>query len=295
MASVQRAGASKKPIVMLIDLDHTLQGDIRPQIMEYELVRDINRHITNGPKIRYHVANGLSKDFEAGLLRPNVGSSLRAIKKRHPNIEMFVYTASSHDWARYIVPKLEDVAFGGAFFNRPILTRNYVQPNGMKSIKAVKSAVDNSLKKKYGDAVARFDYPIYLIDNNPVLDVHELKHLVQCPPYNYVHMIDPLRNISKRVVAKHFLAIANYFGVPARVRSDHEASIRYIYSKLNRELLIDEHTMSRAGIGVRNAKYLDDTYWTRVKGVVANSNMRSADEIERVFNMIRSLRASNSA
>ena len=293
MASMQRAGAVKKPIVMLIDLDHTLQGDIRPQIMEYELVRDINRNITNGPKIRYHVANGLSKDFKDGLLRPYVGSSLRAIKKRHPNIEMFVYTASSHDWARYIVPQLEDVAFGGAFFNRPILTRNYVQPNGMKSIKAIRSAVDNSLKKKYGDAIARFAYPIYLIDNNPLLDVHELKHLVQCPSYNYVHVIDPLRNISNRVINKHFLAIANYFGVPARVRTDREASIRYIYTKLNRDLLfIDEHAMTSADIGVRNAKYLEDTYWKRVQGVIVNSNMKDADEIDRVFNMVRSLRTS---
>ena len=69
MTSSQRTGgALKKPIVMLIDLDHTLQGDIRPQIMEYELVRDINRKITNGPKIRYHVAGGLNNDFKACLL-----------------------------------------------------------------------------------------------------------------------------------------------------------------------------------------------------------------------------------
>lgn len=291
MTSSQRAGgALKKPIVMLIDLDHTLQGDIRPQIMEYELVRDINRKITNGPKIRYHVAGGLNNDFKAGLLRPNVGRSLRAIKKRHPNIEMFVYTASSHDWARYIVPKLEDVAFGGAFFNRPILTRNYVRPDGTKSINTVKPVVETTLKKKYGDAIKGSEYPIYLIDNNMVLDIHERKHLVQCPSYNYTHMIDPLRHISKKVVAKHFVAIANYFGIPAQVRSDREASIRFIYSKLNRELLTDTRSKTVGHIHDDNDMYSKDTFWRRVEAALVNSNMHSANEVERVFNMIRSFK-----
>lgn len=289
--SSQKTKSFNNPIVLLIDLDHTLQGDIRPQIMEYELVKEINRSITNGTKIRYNVPR-LYSDFRNGLLRPGV-SSLMNIKKRHPNIEMFVYTASEHEWANYIVPKLEQVAFDGKFFNRPILTRKHVGKDGVKSIRGVQPIVERTLIRKYGDGLKQIQYPIYLIDNNEVLAPVERKHLVKCPTYNFIYMIDPFRTIPDDIVHNHnsFTAIANYFGVPAQLRSNHYSSMEYIYIKINNDLLSKEKSRQLIDVDDNNKIYAKDMYWKRVAAVFSKSNLEHVNEIARVFNLIKHLHA----
>ena len=43
-----------EPVIFLLDLDNTLQGDVSPQLREYELLHKVNSKINNNKKIRYN-------------------------------------------------------------------------------------------------------------------------------------------------------------------------------------------------------------------------------------------------
>ena len=80
-------------------------GNIQPQLEEYYLIKEINKEIkkTTNKQIRYNT-NILLEELKKYVIRPKLDKFLRNIKK-YENIELFVYTASSDDWARYIIHK----------------------------------------------------------------------------------------------------------------------------------------------------------------------------------------------
>ena len=84
---------------------------------------------------------------------------------------------------------------------------------GKKSISHVKKLVYTSLKKKYNlDNINKLKY-ILLIDNtNNVLI--ENKNLVLCPDYNYIHQVDPMRNIPKNIIKKYYIIIERNLNFP---------------------------------------------------------------------------------
>ena len=134
------------PVVFLLDLDGTLQGDIHPQLIEYELIRILNNN--KKQQIKYNLSK-LSKDYNDGLLRPHLKDSLLSMKKKHSNIEFFVYTASSDNWAHFIIPQIEKILFGKKqIINKPYFTRSHCNADGSKSIYNVKEEVIKSLKTK---------------------------------------------------------------------------------------------------------------------------------------------------
>eukprot|EP00959_Pyramimonas_sp_CCMP1952_P054225 1134253-Pyramimonas_sp.AAC.1 len=58
-----------------------------------------------------------------------------------------------------------------------------------KSIDRVFPIVSRTLRNKY-HTVSKDR--VFLIDNNPVLSESERRHLILCPTYEYVHVIDPM-------------------------------------------------------------------------------------------------------
>lgn len=178
----------EKPIVFIIDIDGTMIGDIRPQLMLYELhlaLKHANKKI-----------NMLNiKDFEdklknGGIVRPYFTKFLKKMKDYLPNVEFFVYTASETVWAKFLINHIEKAL--GIKFNRPIFTREdcfYDNQNIKKSLCTITPVVLKHLKKKYGH-LKRGDLEnrLLMIDNTSgVFDERDKKYVIHCESYDYTH------------------------------------------------------------------------------------------------------------
>lgn len=252
-----------------------MQGDIRPQLQEYELIRAVNRKIVHGKKVHYRVKN-LYKDMDSGLLRPGLKDALLKIKNTHPHVEFFVYTASSTDWANYIIPKIERHCFKGAFFNRPLLTRAEVSEEGVKSIARVYPIVQKALSSKYPQIPKR---NICLVDNNVVLNPSEMDHLVLCPSYDYAHVIDPLRNIPEGIIDDMISFLSERV---TGVRSNSKQSaIRNLYADLNRQM--------KNSIKI-NQNHQGDKFFDMMRRIVCESPLANDADFKRVVKALRALK-----
>tara|TARA_B110000483_G_scaffold195562_1_gene233356 strand:+ start:279 stop:1079 length:801 start_codon:yes stop_codon:yes gene_type:complete len=263
------------PFVFLLDLDGTMQGDVRPQLQEYELIRMVNRNILHGKKVHYGVKN-LYKDMVHGLLRPGLKQSLLDIKQTHPHVEFFVYTASSTEWANYIIPMIEKHCFRGQFFNRPLLTRAQVSESGVKSIARVFPIVAKTLASKYKNI---YKHNVYLIDNNTVLNRSEMNHLILCPSYDYTHVIDPLRNIPEHVVEKLINIISERISGVASTSK--QIAIRNLYAELDRNMKNSSKI---------NKEHRKDIYFESMRRIVCGSPLKTEADLYGVVQALRALK-----
>lgn len=265
-----------QPLILCLDLDGTLQGNIGPQLEEYQLISKLNKVIVNEKKIRY--SNQLLRsDFMNGLLRPDVVQSLRSIKKKHSNVEFFIYTASQHDWAMFILNKLFSFIFdkNEKIINRPYFTRKHCQTNGQKSIIGIKPLIVKSLKNKYVNC--SFEH-IYLIDNNFVLDNYENNRLIHCPTYNYVNVIDPLRNISPTVVNKYYKDIGRIL-YPHVIFETKMDLLKYLYKQT---------TYYHNNSFDSNKWYKSDNYWYSFSNIILYSRIKYDTDFQLlIYNLQR--------
>lgn len=265
------------PFVFLLDLDGTMQGDIGPQLQEYELIRRINRNIAHGKKVRYRMKN-LYDDMDKGLLRPGLKEALTGIKRAHPHVEFFVYTASSSDWAHFIISKIEMKCFGGVFFNRPLFTRNHCNiAEGSKSMALVFPMVKRALSSKYPGRVEAEN--VFLIDNNVVLRRAEQRQLILCPSYDYTHVIDPVRDVPRKVLEDLILMIVPEL-TSQRVHNKQHA-IRLLYQ------FIDEKLRESARM---NGRYRRDRFFYIMAQVLSQSELRTREHLLAAVKNLRDIR-----
>ena len=166
---------ASKPLIVIIDLDGTMIGDITPQL----LLQDIKSTCKN---VRFSNKD-LFDRFDKGLLRPGIDTFIKHVKKMIPHIEFYVYTASDEQWANYVITNIEKHL--SIRFNRPIFTRNHcflVNGGMLKCFKHIMPFIQRSLQKKYGK---KFDVTnrVLLIDNTKVYQPNEQHMLLHCPTY----------------------------------------------------------------------------------------------------------------
>lgn len=262
------------PLVLLIDLDGTMQGDIRPQLQEYDIVRRLNRRITQNKKVRLNVSD-FENDMRTGLMRPYLAECLRAIRRTHAHVELFLYTASTTEWAHYVVNRIERNVFGEQVFNRPYLTRKHCSGTMSKSIERVFPIIARTLRNKY-QTVSKDR--VFLIDNNPVLPESERRHLILCPTYEYVRVIDPMRAASSDILHLYHLEFAEMLGVPAGSTSFE--TLARIYTQL--------HAATQRS-GTTNKPYRNDTYWKRVARIFLRNPLVTNDDVRRAVAQLRAL------
>ena len=100
---------SQTPQVILIDLDGTIQGDVAPQLREYNLIRHL--------KLKNSTKKSHKNDYIKGLLRPYFIDFIRLMKtKYHNKVELFIYTASEKTWAHYTESKRNGLLFVSYFY-----------------------------------------------------------------------------------------------------------------------------------------------------------------------------------
>ena len=233
------------PLVLLIDLDGTVQGDILPQVEEHKLINKLPVKINR---------KFLSGDYTKGLLRPYFTHFVNMIEKQHAGrIEMFIYTASEKKWAYHIVPIIESIT--GVKFNRPIFTRNEcnMEKQAHKSLAAVKPKIMRSLRKSYSGITHKssLDNMIFLIDNSHVLE--ESKFLLKCPTYGYAVNVDILRNIPADLQKKFHADISSHFGLPI------SRNVWELYKNIYLYAYKTYLTITKG-----NLPYSKDRYWKKV-------------------------------
>lgn len=171
------------PLVVMLDLDGTIIGDITPQIASYEIYNKIK---FSGGSLNYKF-----KDFHGkllgGIIRPYFCEFIKKLQANVSNIEFFVYTAGTKEWASYVIKHIEKAC--KIKFNRPMFTRSnciLVDKEYRKSIKHVKPMIMRSLKKKYPIVTAAdLNDRIMVVDNMDVYNNNESKYHIHCKTYDY--------------------------------------------------------------------------------------------------------------
>lgn len=206
-----------EPFVILLDLDQTIQGDVGPQLQEYQFIKYLNEEVVNKSKRLLQNKQDVIKDMKEGLLRPHFKRFIVKMKQRYPTCEFFIYTASEDSWGKYIASIIQEtiqVKFNKRIFTRSDCIYNENKNGYMKSIEKVSPFIYSELKRKgYELKGNKKNYQfnnIFLIDNSNVLYPNELKHLLKCDDYKGKVYVDCLRNIPNSFIKKHFKQIGQY-------------------------------------------------------------------------------------
>ena len=223
-----------KPLVILLDLDKTIQGDVNSQVNEFNLIRFLNS-TTKNKKLTQNKKDVI-QDMKNGLMRPHFKRFIVKMKKRFPTIEFFIYTASDDIWGNYIGNIIQDTI--GIKFNKRIFTRSDCVFDSnlgiyMKSIKKITPEIFKILKKKYKLKNERDIQTSYLIDNSKVLYPDEINNLIKCDDYNSEIVIDLLRNLPKGYIEKNYNIISKFI-----LKKDSNSLIEFYgdyYSNLHKE------------------------------------------------------------
>ena len=265
-----------EPLIMLMDLDGTLQGNISPQLVEYDLINRINSLIpSKSSNIKYSLKN-LYSDFTSGLLRPFVQEAISSMKKTHPTIEFYIYTASSDDWAHFILDQINKSFFAKKnLINKPYFTRKHLTEYGVKSISKIRPIIVHNLRKKYPNA--RFNQ-IYLIDNNFVLSPTEMNKLIYCPTYDYKVVINPLRLITEDVKDKYYNNISEY------LLKEPSKNTMELYKKFYKTAFKELELAEK-----NNKKYTNDNYWQSFALIVNRNKVNNPEHINKMITQLQEL------
>jgi len=242
-----------KPIVLLLDLDKTIIGDIIPQSEEYYIIKNINNELKNLDKktIPFNFKR-LQNELRQHIIRPNLLNFLN-LTRSYNNVEIYIYTASDDRWAKTLIPHIEKTM--NFKFNRPILTRNntIVQNNNFrKSIKKVRPLIYKSIKNKYNlKNEDELKYIMLFDDTRNVLLEKRLQ--INVPAYNSLHQVDYLRNIPDYVIKKFYILIED------KLDLKHSNDVNGFYSKYH-DFIKRRYLYADAN----NKKYNNDTYWKKV-------------------------------
>ena len=108
------------PYIIVFDVDGTLIGDIRPQLVLYELYSALKTKDVKTAN-KFLKASDFRMKLNQGILRPHVGKFIKKMQQTYDNIEFYIYTASEKGWAQFLIPHLENCL--NIKFKRPLLTR----------------------------------------------------------------------------------------------------------------------------------------------------------------------------
>lgn len=265
--------SAAEPFVFLLDLDGTMQGNVLPQLNEYELHEAMRAH---DKRVKYSV-NQLLSDMTRGLIRPHLRKALVDIKAKHPEVEFFVYTASSDQWAKFLLPKIMRFLFksGDDVVNPMFLARSDCLPTGMKSLANVRPKVARALRAKYPHATFKH---MYLVDNSFVLHEQEAPRLIHCPTYDYKVVNCPLRNFSPQVIERHFRHLSMLL-----LREPSKSKLHFIRKYYNRAFKEFVET------DANNARYANDTYWLRFRAVFMRYRALTERNIDAVAEKLKQI------
>jgi hypothetical protein len=196
------------PLVVVLDLDGTIIGDITPQIVSWEICNDIKS--SGGGN--FYKPKDLYAKLQGGIIRPYFAEFIKSLKKNIPNIEFFIFTASEKKWAMNIIGYIEKAC--NIKFNRPLFTRQHcllVDSEYKKCIKKISPTIMRSLKKKYNlNDVSQLNDQILIVENNDVYQANQRKYNVFCKTYDFKYPENIGAMFDQNEYKKHWQIINKY-------------------------------------------------------------------------------------
>lgn len=259
------AAAGGLPRVLLVDIDGTLVGRVHALLCEVDVLQSAMATDATATALRAARAAIIAR-LRYGVIRPHVEAFFRAAAA---DVEPFIYTASTPEWAAFLVPCMETAL--GVRFNRPLFTRAHCAPapgGGVrKSIQRVLPDVVRALRRKYPALRSPRDLlahgRVHLVDNTPdVVAPAERAMLIACPTYDYQYWYDVLHHVSVDVQHERFRSLVPVLrqyelypeGLP--LPGSYQEFAATYYAHLGRRL----HAAQTA-----NARHLrQDAFWLRL-------------------------------
>lgn len=287
------------PLVLFLDLDGTIIGDVMHMVAEKEVVASF----CQGPAAMKEMKASHISRMRYGVVRPRFDSFLRKVEDFNKSssghsIEIFIYTASEHAWAIYVVGIIE--AAVGFRFNKPVFTRKNCHAVGdgtyHKSLTPLLPSVVTSLRRKgYGLTVAGLDGRVALVDNNPsvIRSPTDRARLITCPSYNFILAYDVIRLIDVDVVQAKYEQIAKVlaaFGMyPAVGEKDSGAprSVRHFLRVYYASMVTRLRKTTRS----ENGAEIRDRFWVRLRSALLSPTLVSSFDVQQVKSIERHIRA----
>jgi hypothetical protein len=226
-------GDHQQPLIIVLDIDGTIIGDVTYEVCEWELLRAYE------PKKLKQYRSTLRAHLEAGLLRPHLADFLLKIHASNDHVHFYIYTASDDQWAQFLVPCIEAVT--GIKFSRPIFSRKHcaVSPKAVtKSLTDIAPGIFSRLKSKYKklNSAKALLRNMCIIDNNNVLS--DIPHrCVLCPTYSWSSPYDLTKTLDERILAKeteNITRLLHSYQLLPRVLTNSNQFLSDYYSALGR-------------------------------------------------------------
>ena len=185
---------------IVLDLDHTLVGDVTPLLRRYAFLRALKRWNIPGPCPNAALVACLNN---TPLLRPGVADFLK--RAASAGARLFVFTAAERTWATALVRAIQTAT--GVKFANPICARDncHVNADGTvsKSLRALGKRRLGAKRSAPGAQTPQTPQSggggdILVIDNSDVwdhLDDTPNARFIQCPTYRYAPVIDVLDGV----------------------------------------------------------------------------------------------------
>lgn len=185
----------KLPFIFIFDIDGTIIGNIHQQILEWRLINYIDNSVISKFDI--------TEDLNNGMLRPYFKEFIDFINKKYKNVEIFVYTNSTFQWATYgIIPNIQKTINNK--INKPYFTLNDSNSH-QKLLGNLYDTIIEQLISKYPSL--KLDKNKEFIFKNQLVFIDDIKDnlndypqkQILCPVYNYTDIYD----IKTRLIDKY--------------------------------------------------------------------------------------------
>ena len=255
---------ARRPLIVLIDIDGTLIGDISPQVCEWVVIQRFDKK-----KIPQFKVN-LKRYLQNGLLRPDFSLFVDIMKNRY-NCEFFVYTASETKWANFLVPCIEQII--DFKFNRPIFTRKHcfvMNKEYKKSTEKLLPQIFRTLKERY-EITTHDDLKshIMMVDNTSVLLKHEMSRLILCPTYSFIEWSDPTKLIDEQTLYDHYSEMAvlmAYYNIFPSVQSQQTLTLNQF------KMMLFTSLSSNIKSTIKRQSSSKDTFWSTLGHIVSKND-----------------------
>lgn len=278
------ASASASPLVIVLDLDGTIIGDITPQIISFDLAKALK---AAGAK-HIHDTSDFKSKLKSGLVRPFFDSFIKSLNASHIPYEFYIYTASEKTWAEHVVKHIESAY--NIKFNRPIFARQYCiydvkDREYKKSIALIRPTLLRALKKKYSVTFSKQDIAnnLIVIDNNNVYHPSDHRSLLVCSTYNFrvpENVVSYIKPDTYRVYYQSIHSVLKKYIPNLTLTSDYYTFQKEFYT----------YYVSYIETQLRNNnKYIQDKLWLYLKDIIVSNGIRSFDEssIKYITNTLR--------
>jgi hypothetical protein len=246
---------SNEPILFILDLDGTIIGNCEYQVMLYDIMNNVKK--VSGKFKKALIENYKSKHR---LTRPYFKYFFNSMKSLYPNCLIYVYTASTNDWANFEISAIEKA--NNIKFNRPIFARDYciIDSNGnyKKSINKIMPLI---AKKNKDVDISN----MLIIDNNKVF-IDYTNNFILCNTYDFILFQDiwDLICVKNSALLNELTPLLSEFIKNGKInRFCDEMNISDTVKNNSRLLELKYKWLYKKHkeVNIRNDKYKGDTFW----------------------------------